>query len=39
MFGGVIAAPVMRHHYDGGLLKDHSLHVIGEKDFVRKVHF
>ena len=36
-FGGVIAAPVMQHHYAGGLLGDHSLHVMGDRDFVRKV--
>ena len=35
--GGVVAAPFLRHHYAGGLLPFHSLHVIGEKDFVRKV--
>jgi hypothetical protein len=35
--GGVIAAPCMQHHYGGSLLPYHSLHVIGEKDFVRKV--
>ena len=35
--GGVIAAPCMQHHYAGSLLPFHSLHVIGERDFVRKV--
>ena len=29
--------PVMQHHYAGGLLRDHSLHAIGDRDFVRKV--
>ncbi|CAL8463976.1 g3511 [Coccomyxa elongata] len=35
-FGGVIAAPVMQHFYHATKIQAHSLHCIGDKDFVKK---